>query len=361
MAGEDFGLLSGIAQGLNQGVQAYQEEKRNRWNRNLQQGLLQEHGMNIDPNTGEVSMLPWKREQVANEQQKYSADSPLSIRGRAARKAIYDKYNPELSKALDGMSEAEMQEHDKGLAAKYMTGEQGLLGKQQMTSMMGQRLDLQGQRMTNQVNQNANAAVQNDKTLTPYIQRADGAKKVLNLIQAGRRGEFATNKALLGQLNAEIARLETGSQSPGLGQSEKTEMESASANLRALYDKATSGVSAVDLEPQFKQAEGMVKDLGKSYAAQIDSRMQTIKSGQLPQAQSVIDQKHKQLLEPYAKTFGYNPSYSGGEKESPDQGKVSSNVLNAAKSLPIGTRRKDPSGVERIKTANGWVEAGNGG
>lgn len=329
MAGEDFGLLSGIAQGLNQGVQSYQEAKRDRWNRNLQQGLLQEHGMNIDPDTGEVTMLPYKQQENQYKQNeitknlaRQSPTSDASVRGAAARGSIYNKLDKNIGKQLQGMSLEEQENFDKSIGSKYTSGELGLLGKQQTNAMMGQRLDLQGQRLNNQQTQAGNHAVDQNAVLNTYTIRADGAQKILNLIAAAKAGKFKSNKAFLGQMNAEVARLETGSQSPGLGASEKTEMESSAADLRAVIDKLANTVSDVPLYEQMDQASGMVKDLGNSYAQALDNKYQNIKAGQTPLGAKAIDAKHRQALDRYGKVFDYTPSYSSGSQNSePKQSK----------------------------------------
>lgn len=178
---------------------------------------------------------------------------------------------------------------------------------QQEANIAQKRIDAANIMANNRMeNMNSNAAqrtVNNDRILNTYIPRIDGAQKILNLIDAGERGEFATNKALLGQLNAEIARLETGAQSPGLNASEKTEMNSSAATLHDLVDTITGGVTGVDLSNKFAQARGMVKDLGKSYYNQIGDRLNNLKSGSQDGQEPIYESKLASLQNSY-KQFG---------------------------------------------------------
>lgn len=156
-------------------------------------------------------------------------------------------------------------------------------------------------------NKNSNAAqgtVNHDKILGTYIPRIDGAAKILGLIDSSEHGDVKSNQALLGQLNAEISRLETGSQSPGLHASEKTEMESAAAKLHNVLDTLTGNVTGVDLSHKFAQARSMVKELGGSYYRQIGDRMDFLEAGALPDQQDVFKAKRNQLQHQFAGAFG---------------------------------------------------------
>lgn len=150
----------------------------------------------------------------------------------------------------------------------------------QSQERMNQTAGIQAQRMVN-----------TNPILNTYQQRVDGANKILNLMNAADDGKVASTQAMLGQLNAEIARLETGSQSPGLGSSEKTEMQSYGAQLSAIADRFTGAQSPVDLHNAFAQARGMVSDLRDSYTKAQASQMQRLKAGALPNQQSTFGAK----------------------------------------------------------------------
>lgn len=165
------------------------------------------------------------------------------------------------------------------------------------------------------VNQ-AQRAVNSDHILTQYVQRADGAKKILALMEAAEKGDFKSNQALLGQLNAEISRLETGSQSPGLHSAEKTEMLDSAAHLHNVLDTLSGNVTGVDLTQKFAQARGMVKDLGSSYHQGIDARLNSLKAGSLPEQMPVYDAKRQEILSHYG---DFAPDKLAAERQSRQQ------------------------------------------
>ncbi len=167
----------------------------------------------------------------------------------------------------------------------------------------------------------------NNPILKQYIPRLDGAIKTQDLIDGAERGDFKSNQAMLGQLNAEIARLETGSQSPGLHASEKTEMESLSSQLGAIRDKVTSGVNAVDLGPQFNQARGMVRNLQNSYLSQIRAKQSEIMAGAADVQAPIFASKKQAFEDNYAsriKGLGAGTNNDGSPRGGPAGGSASS-------------------------------------
>lgn len=154
------------------------------------------------------------------------------------------------------------------------------------------------------INQGASIQAQNTVNKDPILNTAQtrigGADKILKLMNASDDGTVQSNQSMLGQLNAEIARLETGSQSPGLGAVEKTEMEDFAAKVSNIRDTLTGAVTPVDLKAKFQQARGMVGDLRKSYVDIANQRMGVLKSGALPNQQSTYNAKGAGLDMNYA-------------------------------------------------------------
>lgn len=153
--------------------------------------------------------------------------------------------------------------------------------------------------------QSAERFYNNDSLVKTYTQRIDGASKILNLIDAAENSKdgIKSNGAILGQLNAEISRLETGSQSPGLAASEKTEMQDAAAKYHNILDTLSGGVTGVDLKAKFGQAKGMVKDLGQSYVSQMNDRADFLGSGGTDNQQSIFAAKRDSLNRIYGSRF----------------------------------------------------------
>jgi hypothetical protein len=278
----------GLIGGLNDYAR-YQSEKQLATQK-MQAGLLSQ-GLITDQD-GNVTRGPVAQQQYQQSKDELDPNSETSRQFRQYGQGL-------LSKAgLDQGLIEDPDENGEGGTSAYtvkqmiqeakpaVTGEYGLLGRKATT-------DLNSDKATA-------TTLNKDPILTPYITRADGAKKILNLMDAAQRGEFKSNKALLGQLNAEIARLETGSQSPGLGAGEKTEMNDSAAALHDYLDTLTGKVTGVDLGEKFQQARGMVHDLGSSYLDQINNRMDYLKSHALPGQGDTYDASKDQFQKSYA-------------------------------------------------------------
>lgn len=172
------------------------------------------------------------------------------------------------------------------------------------SGLAGKRLEMQEKRLDLMTEKEARGAVNNDQILKQFVPRLEGAAKIGELIQSAREGKVVKNNALLGQLNAEIARLETGSQSPGLGQAEKTELMDAAAQLGAVRDRVT-GKPTDSVRPEVIDAAGkLVTELSGSYKKGIDARMDMLRSGMRPNQQKIVDEKHTSLKQTYGPRLG---------------------------------------------------------
>lgn len=205
---------------------------------------------------------------------------------------------------LDALSQQIKMQHDNyrddAMVQHYMNEDKTAAAR---VGTIGSRETMQAERM-----------FLNDPVNKTYIPRLDGAIKIVNLIDAAQRepDKIKSNKALLGQLNAEIGRLETGSQSPALGAQEKTEMHDTAAALRDYYDTLTGNVTGVDLSAKYNQARGMISDLSKSYQDQIDARNEVIKAGATPAQQAVFDAKISAYKKGVADRIGKTSIGGGG-------------------------------------------------
>lgn len=155
-------------------------------------------------------------------------------------------------------------------------------------------------RINQRGNINAQNTVNKDPIMNTYSQRITGADKILKLMNGADDGKLASTQSLLGQLNAEVARLETGSQSPGLGAAEKTEMNSFQSQLQNVIDTFSGAVTPVDLHEKFKQARGMVADLRKSYVDASNQRLQELQAGTMQNQQPTFTAKIDALQKQYS-------------------------------------------------------------
>lgn len=191
-------------------------------------------------------------------------------------------------------------EQEKGRAGIAEAGMKALPS----AGMAMQRLGLQNDRLNLMTEKEARGSVNNDPMLKQYAPRLEGAAKIGELIQAAKSGKVVSNQALLGQVNAEIARLETGSQSPGLGASEKTELQDRKAQLQSYFDSITGDPKAAVRPEVLQTGQKLVDELGGSYMKGVDSRMDMLRSGMRPGQQAIVDQKHKSLIDTYSPRFG---------------------------------------------------------
>ena len=301
----NYGMLNNMAQGIREGLIQYQTMKNNnRQNQmfNLSHGIQDgENGLEFTPEMqekrqAEKGILAQK---VAESQRAAREEVPDSPESKTMRE-FYKQYG----QVPEGMSAAQL----KSGSGIIGTGYKAEKASEAMEKRMGMMEERFNRGLDSKETMKGDSSWNNDKTMNTYIPRLDGAKKILNLITAARQpGESGvkSNQAVLGQLNAEISRLETGSQAPGLHSAEKTEMESSAAKLRNIYDTLSGKVSNVDLGDKFDQAEAMVKDLGRSYMNQIDDRAEILKATSNANLKEVYSLKHDQTQKRYRDRFGF--------------------------------------------------------
>lgn len=187
---------------------------------------------------------------------------------------------------------------------KMLNGQMQQQNNMLRNQMMSNRNALGQQRLTFQEEKEARGTVNNDPMLKQYAPRLEGAAKIQELIEAAHSGKVVSNQALLGQLNAEIARLETGSQAPGLHAAEKTELNQYAAQLGAVRD-AITGNPTDSVDPRILNTAGkMVTELSGSYMKGIDSRADMLAGGMRDNQRGIVDEKLNSIRKTYAPRFG---------------------------------------------------------
>lgn len=373
---DDYGLIGGIGQGIQQGLLMYQKQKQlNRENQiqNLTSGLQTDADGNLQLN--DQAQLHKNaqavQDQAAMDKQNVGSDRSKSAVGLL--KAQANSINPGSGDQIPDMSEDQVKELGVPLQKPGVTNYYAMQKQQANNDAKGQlaqtnnefkgqentknrtnalnvadkRGSFQGARLDYQQQKEARATGDKDSILKMYSQRLEGAAKINELIQSAQSGKVVSNSALLGQLNAEVGRLETGSQNPGLGQGEKTELLDKKAHLQSIIDSWTGNpTDAVD--PKVLQTTAkMVNELSGSYKRGIDSRTAYLKAGMNPKQQGIIDQKQKAMQDTYAPRLG-------GWGES--QGLVGNGQQPAAQDYPVGTTAKSKTGVPVVYKGNGqWV------
>lgn len=171
----------------------------------------------------------------------------------------------------------------------------GMMGAMYRQNRMGQ-IDAKEARTT----------MNNDSLLKQYNPRLEGAAKIGELITdalSGKPDKVVSNQALLGQVNAEIARLETGANNPGLHAAEKTELMDKGAQLYALRDSITGNPKDAVDPRVLVSAQKLVSELQKSYMKGIDARMAYLTAGMTPAQKKIAMDKQHTLRTTYAPRF----------------------------------------------------------
>ncbi len=365
----NYGLLSGLAEGLKQGLLTYQTTKNIQTQRQMEgamHGLEQDENGDWKPNAAKQAQMQLEQAQTERSQHGLLPDSSESASARGFARGSIQQSNPGMSPdqlnsmVPDTMSAQDVKDYGSTFAKPTISGgylvqgkgvaadaskevakigadkatnvanigakkgvdvanigaqkgedvaninaqarrygaDQGLIGKKMQVEAtknnLDARQDTQAQRMAN-----------NDPVLKMYVPRLDGATKILDLIHSAQAhpDDIKSTQALLGQLNAEIARLETGAQSPGLGQAEKTEMNDSAAKWHNVLDTLSGNVTGVDLSQKYKQADAMVNELASSIKKNVDDRMKFLKAGGSASQSTVFDKKANALNESYGTRF----------------------------------------------------------
>ena len=255
--------------------------------------------------------------QLQQYMQDYSKmDQGTDYRPLAAFAGGLEHGNPLLLKAAEDMAPESPQKRAENLitqqqALTKLVGDnsqakamsQLMLG-QQRNQFAQQRLDNQDRRFDQMTNKEARSTVNNDKILNTFVPRLEGAAKIQELIQAAKSGKVVSNNALLGQLNAEVSRLETGSQSPGLNAAEKTELLDKKAQMQAVIDSYTGNPQDAVSPGNLNAADKMVSELAGSYKKAISARHQVLRAGMAPQQQHIADAKYQAIKDSYTPRLG---------------------------------------------------------
>lgn len=294
MATTDYGLIGGFGEGLKQGLLAYSKQKQLKRENQIQDltaGVTTDEDGNVQAGPG---LLAKQQAQQAEYQRQQQSATPGSQSAQDYAKAIQGA-GVNIPNAQD-LSEEQIQKAQSVYEAK-MNRDAATARALQTAQTRG---GYQQQRLAYQSDKEARAAANNDPLLKQYAPRLEGAAKIKELIDSAKEGKVVSNSSLLGQVNSEIAKLETGSQSPGLGQSEKTELVDKKAQLQAFVDSWKGGKPNDAVSPELLSAAGnMVDELGQSYTRGIDSRFEFLKGGASPNQEHIFDEKHNSLKKTY--------------------------------------------------------------
>lgn len=283
-----FGLLSGLAEGVKQGLITYQTQQNINQQRQMTGAM---HGLVQDPNGN------W-------------TPSPLLQKKQAAEGLLADKTmreedpsNPYAASVIENYNRKGVSVPEGSSAKDAKDYGQKILEARARGDMTGDRMERQRRsREMSQANRSWDAQF---GVNSPVSMRLDGVVRMNNLIAAAERGEIATTEQFLNRANAEVTALETGRNSFPLGSQERTELESGAAELRSLVNKWAGEQKGTDLRPHLAELKANMADMSGSYMDQAERRAQQMESGATDYGYDVVRQKHDTLKKQYGKALGH--------------------------------------------------------
>lgn len=198
---DNYGLLTGLAQGLAGGINNYlnvtgqlQERKRQQ---QQQQAELLSKGLIQNSDTGEITLSPEKQLERQYTSEQYDPNSSLSKRTRETAKSLFTKFGIDQAVPEDA-SAAELQN---GLLGKALSGEYGAMGRQVTAQRMADRNDIMLQQLRERQNVNASHAGQafeKDPILSQTKKTNNSLDRALSLLN-GKEPITAKSFAVLQQ------------------------------------------------------------------------------------------------------------------------------------------------------------------
>lgn len=184
------GLLSGLANGLQQGMITYQTMKNIQHSQRMQELAS---GVQKNADTGELEYTPEKMAQVQQQRDMYSPDSDYSKGLAAKRGLLLHSGNPNIpANVFNGLSGAQQKELE-GYGKADLTGYYGMLGNQAKAAAMGGRVEVMRDDQASKAGHAFEEPLMNQMTNTKN--NLDRAMQMLN----GKTPITAKNFAILQQ------------------------------------------------------------------------------------------------------------------------------------------------------------------
>lgn len=278
VAAPNLGLLSGLGEGLKQGLISYQNMQNINRTNQMQNMLM---GVQKNADSGQLEYTPQKAQQMQAQSmaEKRSMDeldpnSDVSQRLGAMRGQIVHSADPKASADMFQGSSAADQKEMEGLLKPDISGQYGIL-KQLYSPMVQVK---QGQLDVARDNQASSAVdkVTNDSQMKSHVQRVQGADRILGQLDAAKSGKIVDTNQLLNDINTEYVNLLTGSNNSALGKQERTEYTTMAGNLAATLQKIKGSPESINSPEILGQLETQVRDLKGNYQGQIKARGQML-------------------------------------------------------------------------------------
>lgn len=334
----NYGVASGLAEGLKQGLITYQNQK-NIQHQNQMQELLT--GMQKNPQTGELELNPLKQQQqqaqgllAQRSMDELDPNSDVSQRLGGIRGQILHNANPKAGADIySGTSAADQKEIDP-LVKSDVSGQYGLL--KQLYNPLTQVK--QGQLDVARDNQASSAVdkITNDAQLKAHTQRIQGADRILSQLDDVKHNKIVDTHQLLNDVNTEYVALLTGSNNPALGKQERTEYTSKASQLSALIQDITAHPESINSPDIMNQLETQVRGLKTNYQGQVSARAKLLK-----------------------RSYAHNPIATQAQQDKilEMQGQFGQQQEDSPQGLMLGAREKQVTPHPQDEAAVAWAKA----
>lgn len=291
----NYGLLEGLSEGANSFLNAYQTTKNINYQRNLQNLVS---GVQQDPNTGQLDYTPAKKleiqSQAAHAQGLLDQSNPtstFSTQMATRRGALAHAGNPNIPEnSFEGLPDTGQKELE-GLAKPDISGQFGLLGKQQMAQVIQNRSD-QSMAQRQQRNQ-MSANTQYSKEMGGTEAQLLSANRVNALIQGIDAGKLQSTPQLKSDLSAALAQmLNAGKPATVYGMSNQ-EFDSAYGRAQRGMQFLTGTTGNSMTQPQLDQLKKDVNALAGEYQKQREVKYNAFKQGLPSQVTGGLDQRYQ--------------------------------------------------------------------
>ena len=176
---------------------------------------------------------------------------------------------------------------------------------QSKASLAQSAMGLKTANLTNRQDSFAERQFNSDKTLTANQQRLDGVGRINDLLDSAKQGQIVTNEQIRNLIGEEVARLELGTGSLGLGQSERNTLIGTFKSQTAHLTERLTGNPKDAITPgQLGQLTGQLKVMTDSYAKQTDARIAILASSRVPEVRATVLAKADELRKQYADRLG---------------------------------------------------------
>jgi hypothetical protein len=294
-----YGLLSGLANGLNEGLLSYQNQKNIQRNQQLQSLAT---GVQENPDTGKLEYTPEKQQEIQTKTliAKNQADEldPTSQQSQTARttvKGILESQKKGSGAAInDDMSAAEAKSF-LPLFKSDVSGQYVLMGHEMMNQAALDRM--QGTIGQRQQRNQMSANQQYSKEMGPTENQLLSANRVNALVSGINAGQLQSTPQLKSDLSAALAQmLNAGKPATVYGMSHQ-EFDSVYGRAQRAYQFLSGSTGNSMTDAQLQQLQKDVGALADEYQKQREVKYNSFKQGLPSEVTPGLDQRYQSFTQ----------------------------------------------------------------